>query len=469
MNDRVVVRVEGLSKRFKIYDNPWNRAFEWLTLGRRCLHSDFWAVREVSFELRAGEVLGVIGPNGAGKTTLLRLLTGSLQATSGHCEIRGPALSLLEIGTGFDRELTGRQNVLYSAEVRGIPEEQVAGRLPEIEEFAELGEFFDHPLKLYSSGMQARLGFAVVSTLACDVLIVDEVLAVGDIFFRQKCHLRIRELIAQEKAVILVTHSMATVREFCDRTMVMDHGRAIYLGDPNQAINHHLGLEQKRSVSVSRLEEHHRESSGAPVADTDFSTGDGRGISGFWPPEEAFLDLSALTVKQRALIRCVRVAVCDESGNPCRLFESGEWVTIWVEFSIGEPIGIPVARAALFSDRALLISGRSSLHLMWPRSLPQVPAGRRLRFRQDLKLDVEPGDYSLEVALHSIPPDVYLEGESIASAELESAATHLVNIERGIDIAVTTRSKGLRLAHIGVCSLPSRCAISIDSLDRQEG
>ena len=223
-SNEVVLRVENLGKTFKFYPSQTGRIKEWLAFGKRSYHQNFQALTDVSFEVRRGEFLGVIGPNGAGKSTLLKIITGVLEQTGGSYSTRGKVLSLLELSGGMDDDLTGRENVIRSAQLLGFPDNYARDRMDEIAEFAELGDFFDRPLISYSSGMRIRLAFSLFAFMDCDILILDEVLAVGDIFFKQKCYARLEELIARETAVILVTHSTGVVRRYCKEVIVLNKG-----------------------------------------------------------------------------------------------------------------------------------------------------------------------------------------------------------------------------------------------------
>jgi ABC-type polysaccharide/polyol phosphate transport system ATPase subunit len=188
----VVVSVRDLSKRFKLYASPWGRLLEWISFGRLRCHEEFWALRDVSFEVPRGECLGIIGVNGAGKSTLLKILSRALYPTAGSFEVRGRLVSLLELGTGFQLDLTGRQNLFQSAQLLGFPEAYIRERLKAILEFAQIGEFIDRPVRQYSSGMFVRLAFSLFANLDPDVYIVDESLSVGDVFFQQRCFHRFR-------------------------------------------------------------------------------------------------------------------------------------------------------------------------------------------------------------------------------------------------------------------------------------
>jgi lipopolysaccharide transport system ATP-binding protein len=204
--------------------------------GERLDTREFWAVRDVSFEVRAGEALGIIGPNGAGKSTILKLLTRILKPTRGHCEIRGRAGALIEIAGGFHPDLTGRENVYLQGAIMGMKRAEIARKFDEIVDFAGVGEFIDTQLKRYSTGMNARLGFAIAAHLDPDVLLIDEVLSVGDAAFRDKCMERMRELRRREVPLLLISHNLPVVQDLCTHAIVLDRGTVRFEGDPAHAI-----------------------------------------------------------------------------------------------------------------------------------------------------------------------------------------------------------------------------------------
>jgi ABC-type polysaccharide/polyol phosphate transport system ATPase subunit len=200
----------------------------------------FWALRDVSLRLAHGESLGVIGPNGAGKSTLLQVLAGIMRPSEGSVEIRGAVSGLLTIGAGFDQELSGRENILLGGAFLGLDDVTTRELLPGIVEFADLGNFIDAPLKTYSSGMRARLGFAIATAVDPDILLLDEVLATGDATFREKSKGRVIELVQGAKAVVLVTHDMAWVEEYCNRAILLEKGRVIVEGSPTDVVAAHI-------------------------------------------------------------------------------------------------------------------------------------------------------------------------------------------------------------------------------------
>jgi ABC-type polysaccharide/polyol phosphate transport system ATPase subunit len=231
------IRIDSLSKRYKMYPSPGQRFVEWMSFGRTTRHTDFWALRDFSLTVRRGECVGIIGPNGAGKSTLLKLLSGTLSPTSGTFDVQGKVLSLLELGTGFNAELTGRQNVIETASLLGFPESYVADKISDIAGFSDLGEFFDRPIKIYSSGMTVRLAFSMFVFLKPDVFIVDEALAVGDVGFQRRCYKKIEQMLESGVTCLLVTHDLSAVVQFCHRAVVLEGGRKTFEGDPREAVN----------------------------------------------------------------------------------------------------------------------------------------------------------------------------------------------------------------------------------------
>ena len=200
---------------------------------------DFWALRGVSFRIVHGESLAVIGPNGAGKSTLLQVLAGIIRPTEGSVDVVGHVSGLLTLGAGFDIELTGRENILLAGAFLGLDDRVTRRLLPRIVDYADLGAFIDAPLKTYSSGMRARLGFAIATSVDPDILLLDEVLATGDSTFRAKSKARVLELVRESKAVVLVTHDMAWVKEYCNRAILIENGHVVIEGDPDEVVETH--------------------------------------------------------------------------------------------------------------------------------------------------------------------------------------------------------------------------------------
>jgi ABC-2 type transport system ATP-binding protein/lipopolysaccharide transport system ATP-binding protein len=232
------IRLEGVSVRYRV---PRERipsfkeyAIRWLR--REIVYHDFWALKDISLEVQRGEVFGIIGPNGAGKSTLLKVIARVLRPTTGRVRVRGRIAPLLELGAGFDTELTGRENILLNSAILGFARADVEARFDRIVEFAGLWEFIDLPLRTYSSGMVARLGFAVATDVQPEILIVDEVLAVGDAEFQVKSFERIQQFRADGATILMVSHNLATVARMCTRAVWLNHGQVQAFGPAEETI-----------------------------------------------------------------------------------------------------------------------------------------------------------------------------------------------------------------------------------------
>ena len=292
-----IIEVNNLSKRYQIGVSP-----PYLTLRDSLMElprflfgdrvgpksdngkNEFWALRDVSFSIKAGEVLGVIGRNGAGKSTLLKILSRITYPTSGEVRLRGRVASLLEVGTGFSPELTGRENIFLNGAILGMARREIVRKLDEIIAFAEIEKFLDTPVKRYSSGMYTRLAFSVAAHLEPDILLVDEVLAVGDFEFQQKCLGKMEQVKNQEgRTIIFVSHNMRMVEQLCDTCLLLDNGRIIKTGRSGEVINYYLRRQKRENpttvIPVNRKKEAQitkltiRNASGQPSASVPISEG----------------------------------------------------------------------------------------------------------------------------------------------------------------------------------------------------
>lgn len=229
------VELRNVSKRYNIYDKPTDRLKELIWRNKKSFHKEYWALRNFSYTFER-HTTAILGANGSGKSTLLQLMAGVVQPTTGQLATRGRLTAILELGAGFQPDYSGRENALLYGMILGISEEEMKDRLEEIKEYAELGDFFDQPLKTYSSGMVVRLAFACATSVDCDILLIDEALSVGDEHFKMKCLKRIWKLQEDNKTIIFVSHNMQTVRDFCQSAILLNAGEIVDAGEVDKII-----------------------------------------------------------------------------------------------------------------------------------------------------------------------------------------------------------------------------------------
>jgi lipopolysaccharide transport system ATP-binding protein len=288
--------VQNVSKLYRLYRAPFDRIRELNPLRHKTLHTDFWALRDISFSVERGEVVSLVGPNGCGKSTLLQVISGILQPTTGRVVTRGRVAALLELGAGFNPDFTGRENVFINGEILGISRAEMQRNLPNIEAFAEVGDFINRPVKEYSSGMYVRLAFSTAIHVNPDILIVDEALAVGDAVFANRCIRKFEELREKKTTVLFVSHDLGLVKQLSNRAIFLLNGRIAAEGEPKHVIDKYIGvvLERQKAFEQSGSRSHLVPSN---------RHGDG---------SSEILDVTLL----------------GEDGKPCGVVTSGEPVTI---------------------------------------------------------------------------------------------------------------------------------------------
>jgi len=272
----IVISVKNLTKTYTLYDSHADRVKETFHPLRKKYHRPFNALTNVSFDVKKGETLGIIGRNGSGKSTLLQTICGILQPTSGSIEVNGRISALLELGAGFNPEFTGRQNVYINGAILGLKHEEINARFDEIATFADIGDFIDQPVKTYSSGMYVRLAFAIAINVNPDILVVDEALAVGDIYYQHKCMHRMKELIQNGNTIVFVSHDMSAVKSLCKEAILLDNGVIIKNGEAEQVVNeYYYQIIQREQGDVNRIwfkgnTEDNEQSSNDKMTKTDF-------------------------------------------------------------------------------------------------------------------------------------------------------------------------------------------------------
>jgi len=357
-----IISVEGVSKRYRLYARPQDRLWEGLFRGRRTWHQEFWALRDVSFEVRRGEALGIVGRNGAGKSTLLQILAGTLIPTTGRVLVRGHAAALLELGSGFNAEYTGRDNVFLYGSILGFTRAQVAARFDDIAAFADIGAYLDQPVKTYSSGMIVRLAFAVITLLEPDVLIADEWLSVGDVLFQSRCLKRIKRLLADGMTLVFVSHDATAIQLITQRCIWLDGGRMREIGPSVDVAQNYLhallAAEPTEQAAV------------APDAGDEirFST------------------------TNELLITDVRLL--DADGNERSTYDTGEMLRIVMDYVAHTPTEEPVFAISMFNrDGVYCLSAQSE-----PGALGLRVEGAGTVELEIPSLPLNSGEYAVSVA-----------------------------------------------------------------------
>lgn len=364
-----MITINNLSKKFKLYKRPSSRLLELFGLGVH--HDSFWALRNISLEVPRGRALGIVGQNGAGKSTLLKLITGTLLPTEGTIEAKGRIAALLELGTGFHMEFTGRQNIHVNGQILGMTPEELREMEAEIIAFSELGPFIDQPLRTYSSGMVMRLGFAIAQALRPDVLIVDEALSVGDARFSQKCTRRIRDIREQGATILFVSHDPSAVSSLCDEAILLNKGTIQSRGTPRQALEDYNTLlaaegEGNRAMTVS------------------------------WVGRDAVRDGARRSGTFQALIS--RLEVRNEAGNPCEVFQTGDLLRLYICVLFLTPVENPTVGISLRDRLGMDLFGtNTALHGIRPG---KFASGEVATFELEFPLRLGYGDYSISVAVH---------------------------------------------------------------------
>lgn len=333
------IRVRDLTKVFRLYDSPLDLLRERITGRKR--HIEHMALDRVSLDIRHGETVGIIGRNGAGKSTLLKIIAGVLDHDSGTVEVDGRVSALLELGSGFNVEYTGRENILFGGMCLGMSRSEILEKMDSIIAFAELEEYIDQPLKTFSSGMQSRLAFATAIAVDAEVLIVDEALAVGDVFFQAKCMAHMRKMQQRGATILFVSHSPESVKQMCDRGILLDHGQVLLDGDTLHVTERYFNT-QLEGHDVSRAEKSATQTPAVTPKNLDTLSGgapcaDSSGPSPFLGKEE---------FEQRAIFERVttgdahfiNVQLMDSRGNLRSSYEYGEKVTLRLLFQVKHPI-----------------------------------------------------------------------------------------------------------------------------------
>jgi lipopolysaccharide transport system ATP-binding protein len=412
--NEVAISVKNLSKSYKMYPSSKERLKEMLHPFGKKYHQDFWALRDVSFEVKKGETVGIIGQNGSGKSTLLQILCGIMQPTTGDVKMNGRVSALLELGAGFNPQFTGRENVYLSGALMGFTKKEMDEKFQTIVEFADIGAFIEQPVRTYSSGMFVRLAFACAVNVDPDILVIDEALAVGDMFFQAKCLLRLREMFEHGVTVLFVTHDLNTLLSLCKKGLLLDHGKLQIAGDAQSVYQEYFKLIHMEQNEILKGNTDSGENTGRNNGTQADST----------MPSSAFLDDDE-NIKRRVLERMgddpgwIRnVVIIDSEGHRTNSINFKEDIIIRIYIKAKSALDNYSIGYRICDDK--MISIAHSNDIVEKKNLPTLKSQVRYILEFKVKNIFAPGNYSVMTGLEKvvIPNRNHVSIDGIIGAEV---------------------------------------------------
>ena len=393
MND-IVISTKKLTKSYTIFRSSWERIWKTFFKGGVKNQKEITALKQVNLSINRGEIVAILGSNGSGKTTLLEILTGTLSPSSGTVEINGQVSALLELGSGFNPEYTGRENVLLNGLLLGLSKQEILSRFDEIENFSEIGDAIDRPVKSYSSGMIMRLAFSVQVLCKPEILLVDEALSVGDFFFQQKCYNFLRELSQQGVTLVFVSHDMAMIRNLSKRAILINDGEIEFDGDTIKALQ--LFMERQSKTRLTEAKNSRFKIPAEPIAGRDYTM-----------PNPIWVNKAIHQKTERA--RIFEVGIYDKNNKASKLFKIGEILRLIVSYeSVYEKpthVGLIIKNKY---DQVVNVTTSYNLKLQPPTESYK----NKLKFSADLTLNLEAGAYSIGVQL-GLESEIFNQGENL--------------------------------------------------------
>ncbi|MBQ3030063.1 MAG: ABC transporter ATP-binding protein [Agathobacter sp.] len=381
----IAIKVNDVSKMYKLYNNPMDRLKESLGLSKQKAYREHYALHHIDIEIKKGENVGIIGTNGAGKSTLLKIITGVLTPTEGNVEVQGRISALLELGAGFNPEYTGVENVYLNGTMMGFTKEEIDARLDEILKFADIGDFVYQPVKSYSSGMFVRLAFAVAINIDPEILIVDEALAVGDVFFQNKCYRKFEEFKQQGKTILFVSHDLGSISRYCDRAILLNKGEKVAEGLPGTII------DKYKKAMVNQLDNN------ATGVESQTVTADGEVVAGATP--EIWRSNYVINPDSQEygdkIVTFEDFAIMDKNGTYSSNLIKGEPFTIKMKIKANEDVQDPIVAFTIRDLRGTEITGTNTMYEKATIGPLRAGEERIVTFTQNL--DIQGGEYLLSL------------------------------------------------------------------------
>ena len=399
----LAIQVEDVTKIYRLYEKPIDRLKETVSVTHKNYHRDFYALNGISFQVKKGETVGIIGTNGSGKSTILKIITGVLTPTTGKVKVNGKISALLELGAGFNMDYTGIENVYMNGTMMGYTRKEMDAKLQDILDFAEIGDFVYQPVKTYSSGMFVRLAFALAINVEPEILIVDEALSVGDVFFQSKCYRRMEEIRKSGTTILMVTHDMGSIIKYCDRVVLLNRGEFIAEGKPGRVVDMYKKILAGKLEALKeelRLEEERKNADIGPesIELSDFSGGMDLGGSG----DKETLMRDKLTINPdrteygdgRAEI--YDLGLLDERGNVTNLLLKGEMFTIRERIRFHAALEAPIFTYTIKDKKGTELTGTNTLYE--GADIKPVKAGDSYTVEFTQKMNLQGGEYLLSMS-----------------------------------------------------------------------
>lgn len=437
MSSEITISVKNISKCYEMYQQPRDRLFQFFSFGKRQYFKEFWALNDISLEVKKGETIGILGRNGSGKSTLLQIIAGTLSPTSGEIRSNGRLAALLELGSGFNPDFTGRENVYLNGSLLGFSREEMDDRFEAITSFADIGDHLDQPVKTYSSGMYVRLAFAVQACVEPEILIIDEALSVGDEKFQRKCFDYIERLRANGCSIILVTHSTTTVEKFCQRAVLIHKGTLHGIGSAKEIVDQYHALLYSDEKAYLRYV--NKQSSTNEIASNDQPTNDQGALNN---ADTKQAGTSTEDSNLRAVIQSWEVL--DHSGEYSEAFRVGDDVNVRFYVDVLQPVSEIQAGVLIRTVEGVTAFGTSTLY--HKNNFCDAKAGSKLEFNFNLTMDLCPGTYFVTLAI----------AEAISQGDM-------AYLDRKTDVIILRISEP-RFLGSGIAALKS--SISVNDMSR---
>lgn len=415
-----IISVDQVSKVYRLYDKPIDRLLESISLRKKSYHKDFYALRDISFSVGRGEAVGIIGTNGSGKSTMLKIITGVLSATTGKVESRGSICALLELGAGFNQDYTGIENIYMNGTMMGFSKAEMDEKLPAILEFADIGDFVYQPVKSYSSGMFVRLAFALYISIDPEVLIVDEALSVGDVFFQAKCYHRMDELKRKGTTILMVTHDLGSVMKYCDRVVLFHKGEKVGEGLPGQMVDKYkkilagkdphaeqfmeeqnfLGNVDEEAVDTAGTAGTTEKNVGTGIASGTAELASDKSAQSFQKPLGFMKDHLTLNPSSQQYgngkAEILDFGVLDKDGRPSNVLLKGEEFSIKERIVFHDDIAAPIFTFTIKDKRGMDLSGTNTL--FEGKEIPAVKKGDEYYCTFTQRMNLQGGEYLLSIS-----------------------------------------------------------------------